>query len=52
LHEVIEAPAYKGAKPSFLIESLDDREYLSKIVFATYKELPMPKPKKKRIKNS
>ncbi|EPY2273007.1 TfoX/Sxy family protein [Clostridium sporogenes] len=52
LHEVIEAPAYKGAKLSFLIEFLDDREYLSKIVFATYKELPMPKPKKKRIKNS
>ncbi|EKO1914100.1 TfoX/Sxy family protein [Clostridium botulinum] len=52
LNEVIEAPAYEGAKPSFLIESLDNREYLNKIVFATYKELPMPKPKKKRIKNS
>ncbi|HDK7159939.1 TPA: TfoX/Sxy family protein [Clostridium botulinum] len=52
LNEAIEAPAYEGAKPSFLIEFLDDREYLSKIVLATYKELPMPKPKKKRIKNS
>ncbi|WMJ81659.1 TfoX/Sxy family protein [Clostridium sp. MB40-C1] len=51
LHEAIEAPAYKGAKPSFLIESLDDREYLSEIVSVTYKELPMPKPKKKKIKN-
>ncbi|BDB00900.1 TfoX/Sxy family protein [Clostridium botulinum] len=50
LHEAIEAPAYKGAKPSFLIESLDNREYLAKIVSATYKELPRPKPKK--LKNS
>jgi TfoX/Sxy family transcriptional regulator of competence genes len=48
LNEIIEAPAYKGAKPSFLIESLDDREYLSEIVSVTYKELPMPKPKKKK----
>ncbi|KEI77999.1 competence protein TfoX [Clostridium botulinum A2 117] len=46
LHEAIKAPAYKGAKPSFLIESLDNREYLAKIVSATYKDLPMPKPKK------
>lgn len=52
LKEAIEAPAYEGAKPSFLIESLDDREYLSEIVYATYEELPMPKPRKKRIKNS
>lgn len=48
LHEVIEAPAYKGAKPSFLIESLDDRDYLSELVSATYEELPVPKPKKKK----
>ncbi|WP_027622933.1 TfoX/Sxy family protein [Clostridium lundense] len=48
LHEVVEAPAYKGAKPSFLIECLDNREYLAEVVSATYKELPMPKPKKEK----
>ena len=48
LHEVIEAPPYEGSKPYFLIESLDDREYLGQIVAATYKELPEPKKRKKK----
>lgn len=47
LREVTEAPAYEGAKPSFLIESLDDRDYLTEVVSATYEELPMQKVKKK-----
>lgn len=47
LREVIEAPAYERAKPSFLIESLDDREYLTQVVSVTYTELPMQKTKKK-----
>lgn len=47
LCEVIEAPAYEGAKPSFLIEYLDDRDYLTEVVSATYEELPMQKVKKK-----
>lgn len=46
LKEVCEAPAYEGAKPSFLITSTDDREHLAKLVRATWHELPFPKPKK------
>ncbi len=49
--EVIEAPAYKGAKPSFLIEDkIEDREWLSELVRISVKELPKPKPKKKKKK--
>lgn len=47
LKEVCEAPAYNGAKPSFLITSTDDREYLTKLVRATCNELPYPKQKAK-----
>lgn len=47
--EVVEAPSYPGAKPSFLIEDkLEDRTWLSELVRITLKELPMPKPKKKK----
>ncbi len=49
--EVVEAPAYKGAKPSFLIEEkLDDKEWLSELIRLTQNELPKPKPKKKKTK--
>ncbi len=51
LKEVCEAPAYQGAKPSFLIISTDDREYLTKLVRATFNELPYPKPKSKKVIN-
>jgi len=45
----VEAPAYKGAKPSFLIEEkLEDREWVSELIRISVKELPMPKPKKKK----
>lgn len=43
-----EAPPYAGAKPSFLIEDLDDRELMARLIRATYEELPAPKPKKKK----
>lgn len=47
--QVIEAPAYPGAKPSFLIEEqLEDSDWLSQLIYLTEKELPTPKPKKKR----
>jgi TfoX/Sxy family transcriptional regulator of competence genes len=46
LKEVCEAPAYAGAKPSFLITSTDDREHMIKLVRATWSELPFQKPKK------
>lgn len=46
--KVVEAPAYPGAKPSFLIEAqLEDKEWMSTLISLTQNELPVPKPKKK-----
>ena len=51
IKDVVEAPPYPGAKPSFLIEDkIDDHEWLSNLVRITVKELPEPKPKKKKNK--
>ncbi len=51
IQDVVEAPAYPGAKQSFLIEEkLDDRDWLSELVRITVKELPEPKPKRKKKK--
>ena len=48
---VVEAPAYTGAKLSFLIEEqLEDKEWISKLIRLTEQELPVPKPKKKSKK--
>ncbi|MCX6282699.1 MAG: TfoX/Sxy family protein [Bacteroidetes bacterium] len=45
----VEAPAYPGAKMSFLIEDkLEDREWLCELIRVTARELPEPKPKKKK----
>ena len=45
---VVEAPPYPGAKPSFLIEGqLEDRSWISSLIRLTEKELPEPKPKKR-----
>ncbi|QGY43079.1 competence protein TfoX [Maribellus comscasis] len=47
--DIIEAPPYPGAKTSFLIEDkIEDREWLSELVRITVKELPDPKPKKRK----
>jgi len=52
IQDVVEAPPYKGAKPSFLIEDkIEDREWLSELIRISLKELPEPKPKKKKIRN-
>ncbi len=49
--DVVEAPAYPGAKNSFLIEDkFEDREWISNLVRITAEELPKPKPKKKKKK--
>lgn len=46
---VVEAPPYKGAKNSFLIEDkLEDSEWLSELVRITLKELPEPRKGKKK----
>ncbi len=48
---VTEALPYPGAKPYFLIgDQLDDREWVSNLVRATEKEIPLPKPKIKKAK--
>ena len=41
-------PPYDGAKDYFLYEDVDDREHMIAFVQATCRELPMPKPKKKK----
>ena len=49
IDEVVEAPAYPGAKLSFLIEDkFEDREWISRLARITADGLPEPKPKKKK----
>lgn len=43
-----EAPPYEGAKNYLLVEDTEDAEALTKLVAATYQELPEPKPRKPR----
>lgn len=43
-----EGEPYHGAKPCLLMEDLEDRELLARLIRATWEELPFPKPKKKR----
>jgi TfoX/Sxy family transcriptional regulator of competence genes len=46
---VVEAPPYEGAKPSFLIEDkIEDSEWLSELIRISLNDLPAPKPKKKK----
>ncbi|EKO16185.1 TfoX/Sxy family protein [Leptospira kirschneri] len=48
---VQEAPAYPGAKPSFLIlDRLKDKKWMSHLVKITAQELPEPKMKPKKKK--
>lgn len=45
----VEAPAYPGAKNSFLIEdAFEDREWISELIRITARDLPVPKPKKSK----
>ncbi len=49
---VVEAPAYPGAKNSFLIEDqIEDGEWLTNLLMVTAAELPVPKPRKKKKKS-
>lgn len=49
--QVTEAPAYPGAKLSFLIEDqYEDIEWFSNLIRITVQELPEPKPRKKKSK--
>jgi TfoX/Sxy family transcriptional regulator of competence genes len=50
---VVEAPAYPGAKPSFLIdEEIEDKDWLSHLIRLTEEALPAPRPKKPKKKKS
>jgi TfoX/Sxy family transcriptional regulator of competence genes len=50
INDVVDESPYPGAKPCFLIEEkLDDKVWLKKLVELTVKELPEPKPKKKKV---
>jgi len=51
--DVVEAPAYPGAKMSFFIEDkFEDREWFSELIRITARELPKPGFKKKKtLKN-
>lgn len=43
----VEAPAYPGAKDSFLIEdAFEDRDWIAELIRITARDLPAPKPKK------
>jgi TfoX/Sxy family transcriptional regulator of competence genes len=48
LGEVVEAPPYEGAKPSFLIDDnrWDDAEWMAQLIRLTAQDLPAPKAKK------
>ena len=51
--EVTEASAYPGAKLSFLIQDqIEDREWLTKLISLTEKELPKHKPRRKAKRKS
>lgn len=43
-------PPYDGAKDYFLVEDVDNAEFLTKLVSDTCKELPEPKPKTPKAK--
>ena len=43
-----EEPPYPGAKPMLLVDNVDDRNFLKKLVQGIIPELPEPKRKKKR----
>ena len=53
IQDVVEAPPYPGAKPSFLVEErIEDHEWLSTLVKLPVSELPEPKQKKKKERDS
>lgn len=45
---VAEATPYTGAKPHFVIERLEDREFITNFIRKTCDDLPLPRPKKKK----
>lgn len=48
--QAVEAPAYPGSKPYFLIESIEDSDFMSELIHQTWKGLPFKKPKPVKTK--
>ena len=47
--DVTEAPPYPGAKLAFLIgDEMEDGDWLTQLIVITERELPVPKPRKKK----
>lgn len=46
--ELAEAPPYEGAKNYLLVEDVEEAEALTKLVRETCRELPEPKPRKRK----
>ncbi|NTW54545.1 MAG: TfoX/Sxy family protein [Chlorobaculum sp.] len=47
--QLAEAPPYPGAKPYLLVgEEIEDREWLTGLIRATARELPVPKERRKK----
>jgi TfoX/Sxy family transcriptional regulator of competence genes len=47
--DVVEAPPYPGAKPSFLVQDqVENGEWLSELIVVTERQLPVPKPKARK----
>jgi len=44
----IEELPYDGAKPMLLVEDVDNKDFLYKLITEMYEELPLPKVKKKK----
>lgn len=42
------AVPYEGAREMLLVENVEDRDFLARLMEAIYPQLPAPKPKKKR----
>ncbi len=49
--DVVEASPYPGAKSSLLVSAMkwDDAEWLSELIRITAAELPVPRPKKRKV---
>lgn len=39
---------YEGAKEMLLVEEVDNKEFLTKLLDAMYDELPLPKPRRRK----
>ncbi len=46
--EAIEEFPYDGAKPMLLVDDIDNKQFLYRLITEMYEELPLPKVKKKK----